>query len=180
MNSRITWIGLSAGATVIAADCYAATYHTVESAQKACFPGVADFAAADVILNRQQKKAIEKISGVRVSRDTQRVWKVTRAGQPIGWFLVDEVIGKHELITYALALNTNGEVRSIEIMEYREHYGDEIRQADWRVQFVGKKHGDKLKLESDIKNISGATLSCRHVTEGVRRLLALYELVLKQ
>ena len=36
-----------------------------------------------------------------------------------------------------------------------------------------------LKLDEDIQNISGATLSCRHLTDGVKRLLALYDLVLK-
>ncbi len=32
-----------------------------------------------------------------------------------------------------------------------------------------------MKLDADIRNISGATLSCRHVTEGVHRLLMVYE-----
>ncbi len=35
-----------------------------------------------------------------------------------------------------------------------------------------------LKLTEDIQNISGATLSSKHITDGVRRLLATYELVL--
>jgi Na+-translocating ferredoxin:NAD+ oxidoreductase RnfG subunit len=177
MNSRITWICLTT--TVAVAQGHATTYHTVESAQQACFPEGAKFTATDVKLTREQMKAIEQAGGTRMRHDTQRVWKVMRSDQFIGWFLVDEVIGKHELITYALALNPDGSVKSIEVMDYRENYGGEIRQADWRVQFLGKKHGDKLKLEVDIKNITGATLSCRHITEGVKRLLGLYEIVLK-
>ncbi len=35
-----------------------------------------------------------------------------------------------------------------------------------------------LKLTEDIQNISGATLSSKHITDGVRRLLATYDLVL--
>jgi Na+-translocating ferredoxin:NAD+ oxidoreductase RnfG subunit len=177
LNSRITWICLTA--TVAVAHGHATTYHTVESAQQACFPEGARFTSADVTLTREQMKAIEKTGGVPVRHDTQRVWKVMKNDQFVGWFIVDEVIGKHELITYALALNPNGTIKSIEVMDYRENFGSEIRQADWRVQFLGKKHGDKLKLEDDIKNITGATLSCRHITEGVKRLLSFYELVLK-
>ena len=93
--------------------------------------------------------------------------------------MVDEVIGKHEFITYALGLNPDGSVRQIEVMDYRENYGGEIRKPEWRNQFIGKRHGAKLKLDEDVKNISGATLSCRHLTEGVKRLLALHDLVLK-
>ena len=177
MNSRITLICLTA--TVAVTPGHATTYHTVESAQQACFPEGAKFTSADVKLTREQKQAIEKDADVRVRYDTQRVWKAMKSDRIVGWFLVDEVIGKHEWITYALALNPNGSVKSIEVMDYRENYGGEIRQADWRVQFLGKKHGAKLKLEDEIKNISGATMSCRHITEGVKRLLSFYELVLK-
>ncbi|MCB1687912.1 MAG: FMN-binding protein [Halioglobus sp.] len=34
-------------------------------------------------------------------------------------------------------------------------------------------------MGEDIPNISGATLSCRNVVDGVRRLLVLHDLVLK-
>jgi Na+-translocating ferredoxin:NAD+ oxidoreductase RnfG subunit len=159
---------------------YATTYHTVESAQKACFPEGAEFAPADVKLTREQMKVIEKASGVRVRLETQRVWKVVRDGKSAGWFIVDEVLGKHEFITWALALKPDGSVQSIEVMDYRETYGYEIRNADWRKQFLGRKNGAALRLDDDIKNISGATLSCRHITDGVKRLLALHDLVLKQ
>lgn len=177
MNSRITWICLTA--TVAVAHGHATTYHTVASAQHACFPEGATFTAADVKLTREQMKAIEKAGGGPVRHDTQRVWQAMKHDQFVGWFLVDEVVGKHELITYALALAPNGSVKSIEVMDYRENYGGEICQADWRVQFVGKKPGATLKLEADIKNITGATLSCRHITAGVKRLLGFYEIVLK-
>jgi Na+-translocating ferredoxin:NAD+ oxidoreductase RnfG subunit len=105
----------------------------------------------------------------------QKVWKVEGGG----WFLLDEVLAKHEFITYALGLNADGSVKQIEVMDYREAYGYEIRNEKWRAQFVGKTARSKLKLDDDIKNITGATLSCRHITEGVRRLLAFYDLVLK-
>jgi Na+-translocating ferredoxin:NAD+ oxidoreductase RnfG subunit len=177
--SRIHY--LAAGtALVIAAPGYATVYHTVESAQKACFPDATEFAAAEVKLTSAQMKAIEKDSGVRVRLDTQKVWRANKKGEFVGWFIVDEVLGKHEYITWALALNADGSVKSIEVMDYRETYGYEIRNADWRAQFLGKKHGAKLKLDGDIKNVSGATLSCRHVTDGVKRLLSFYELVLKK
>jgi Na+-transporting NADH:ubiquinone oxidoreductase subunit NqrC len=89
------------------------------------------------------------------------------------------VIGKHEFITYALALSPDGVVRGVEILDYRETYGGEIRNPAWRHQFVGKRPGSELQLGEDIKNISGATLSSRHVTDGIRRLLVTYQLLLK-
>ena len=93
---------------------------------------------------------------------------------------MDEVIGKHEFIVFAVGINPDGAVRQIEILSYREAYGFEVRQKKWRRQFVGKTSASPLELKQDIRNISGATLSCRHVTEGVKRTLALYEVVIKK
>lgn len=101
----------------------------------------------------------------------ERIWRVSSGG----WFFVDQVLGRHELITYALALEADGHVRGLEILEYRESHGGEVRNAGWRAQFVGKTAGERLQLDRDISNISGATLSCRHVIDGVKRLLQIYE-----
>ena len=87
------------------------------------------------------------------------------------------MIGKHEFITYAVALSLDGKVQGIEILSYRETHGGQIRNPEWRLRFVGKTVQDKFKLNQDIPNISGATLSCRNVTDGVKRLLAVQQLL---
>ena len=154
---------------------HAVTYLTVEQAQAAIFPGK-KLTPDDVKLTAAQRKAVEKASDVRVRNPDLKVWKVENGG----WFILDEVIGKHEFITYAVGLTDDGVVKQIEVMDYRETYGGQVRDQKWRAQFTGKKHGATLKLDDDIQNISGATLSSRHIADGVRRLLATYELVLKK
>lgn len=174
MKSEFVFIALPISA-IVAPSAFAVQYLTVDQAQKAIFPGKS-FAAALVKLTSAQRKAIEQACGVRVLRDEQQVWRVSGGG----WFVVDEVVGKHEFITYAVGLNADGSAKQIEIMDYRETYGGQIRDEKWRAQFVGKTSKSTLKLDTDIKNISGATLSCRHVTDGVKRVLALYDIALKR
>jgi FMN-binding domain len=172
------WIRWIAPATVMvgaATPGYATTYLTAEQAQQAIFPG-AKFTPANVRLTPEQMKAIESASGVRVRLNEQKVWRASNGG----WLIVDEALGKHEYITYALGLNADGTVRGVEVMEYRESYGYEIRNEAWRKQFAGKNSSARLKLDDDIKNISGATLSCRHITDGVKRLLAFYDVALRR
>jgi len=161
-------------AIVAVQSAYATQYLTLEQAQQAIFPG-ATFAPAFITFTDQQRREIERRADVNVRLREQRIWRASTGG----FFIVDEVVGKHEFITYAIGLNPDGSVRQIEIMDYRESYGYEIRNAVWRQQFVGKRAGDKLKLDDDIMNISGATLSCRHITDGVKRVLAVYEVTLK-
>ena len=151
-----------------------AIYFSIEQAQQAIFPG-ATFSAAPRTLTPEQVKAVEAATGARVRVKDIKVWKVSTGG----WFFVDEVLGKHEFITYAVGLTAHGAVKQIEIMDYRETYGGEVRGAKWRAQFTGKTARDPLKLDRDIQNISGATLSSRHITDGVKRLLAIHEVALR-
>ncbi|MBF6056776.1 FMN-binding protein [Thiomicrorhabdus sp. HH1] len=167
----------------VAAICtpaYAVEYLTVEQAQKALFSQADHFEEAFLELNEDQRDQIKDLSDVRQRWKTQKMWKAYQGSEFLGWFIVDKVIGKHEFITYATALDPNGGVLSIEIMDYRESYGSEITGAPWRAQFKGIQDPNTIRFNKNIANISGATLSCRNVSNGVKRLLAIYQLFLKQ
>ena len=167
MTSWHRWLAPPA-VMLCAGAAYGETYMSVEDAQASLFPGEA-LTRLDVTLTPAQIAAIEKLGGVNVRVKRLQVWKAASGGA----FFVDQVLGKHEYITWALAVDAGG-VRGLEILDYRETYGSEIRNAKWRAQFAGKSVAAPLKLDKDIRNISGATLSCRHITDGVKRLLATY------
>jgi hypothetical protein len=108
-----------------------------------------------------------------------RIWSAARDGVLLGHVFVDEVIGRQSLITYAVGIDTGGALRNLEILSYRESHGGEIRNAAWRGQFTHRHALEQLRFGTDIKNISGATLSSEHVTQGVRWLLALWQSALR-
>ncbi len=144
---------LAAPAAIVSTVPASATvYLTTAQAQHAIFPGASFTSAGQA-----------------------GVWRTSNGG----YFIVDQVFGKHEYITYAVGINPNGTVKQIEIMKYNESYGYEVRNPAWRAQFVGKTAGSTLQLNSDIKNISGATLSSKHITDGVKRVLQMYESTLR-
>src|SRR5262249_49278266 len=102
---------------VISTSAYATTYLSVEQAQRAIFPGLSFTTTAQ-----------------------PGVWRTSSGGV----FIVDKVVGKHEYITVAIGINPNRTVKQIEIMEYGESYGYEVRDAAWRAQFVGKSVASPL------------------------------------
>lgn len=176
---RWLWLPALAAPLVSSVSAYAVTYLTVEQAQELLFREASEFRKVKIVLNSEQKRAIERAAHVKVRNTELAAWRVEASGRQVGWFLVDEVLGKHEFITYAVALDASGAVRGVEILDYRETHGSEIRDARWRAQFLGKRAGATLKLDDDIANIAGATLSSKHITEGVRRLLATYAVALR-
>lgn len=170
-NPLVTGLGLAALAPI---SVHATVFLTVPQVQQAMF-GAASMQKIPLNLSQDQQKMLKKASGIYHPFAADQVYKVAGGG----WLVVDQVLGKHEMITYAVGLNADGSVKQVEVLEYRETYGGEVRNAKWRGQFVGKTANDALKLNQDIQNISGATLSSRHLTDGVKRILQLYPMLLK-
>ncbi len=156
---------------MVAPAAMATVYLSPEQALAVIFPDhkAADFKASTLQLTKDQRKAVATRTGLTVRDREIQVWTAADGSQ----MYVDLVVGKHEFITFGVGVDPGGNVRGVEILEYKETYGGEIRRPEWRKQFKGKKLGDGFKLGRDIMNISGATLSSRSVTDGVQRLLAI-------
>jgi Na+-translocating ferredoxin:NAD+ oxidoreductase RnfG subunit len=145
MTGWLKWTAPVAAVMSVVAPAYAAQYMTVEEAQKQAFPN-ATFTEVQA----------------------GRVWKA----QSGGYFYYDHVVGKHLLIDYTVAIGSDGRVRRVDILNYRESYGGEVHDANWLAQFVGKSNQNEVRVNADIRNISGATLSSTHLAEGVKKVLA--------
>jgi hypothetical protein len=168
----VSWSLLAPAAALVApAPVYAVDYLTVDQAQRLLFPDADAFQPREVTLDAEQQRLL----GAQLGSAPRARWQLSlalHAGQRLGLVVVDDVVGKFERITYATAIGMDGAVRGLEILSYRESHGFEVRLPAWRGQFRGKTAASPLRVGEDVANISGATLSCRHVTEGVRRIVA--------
>lgn len=153
---------------------YAQTYLSADEARQLIWGDVA-MTPQVVKLDEAQMKSIQESSETRVRHNEINAWRTPDGG----WFIIDQVIGKHENIDIAVGLEQDGSVRGIEILVYRETYGDQVRNSKWRAQFHGRNYSEVLKLDKHIRNISGATLSCRHITDGINRLTHTWDQVLQ-
>jgi hypothetical protein len=151
MSNWVRWTLPVAAVTAVASPAYAVVYMSLGAAQRAAFPSATQFVDHD-----------------------GRSWKAMAGDRLLGLVVLDHVIGKHLYIDYMVAFDTSGRVTKVDILQYRESYGGEVRQAGWLSQFVGKTSGSALRVGSDIRNISGATLSSLHLTEGIKRLVGTY------
>jgi len=158
-------------AVVAGAPAQATVYMSVEQAQKAMFPD-ATFTPNFVTLNQEQFNAIIKDSDVNVWTRDIKAWRVSTGG----WFILDQVRGRDDWISYAVAIDANGAVKSVEILECLEKW-DGITNPQWRGQFTGKHRGTSF---DDVQIITGSTLSSGQIAAGVKRLLSTYALVLAQ
>lgn len=157
----------------------AADYLSVDAAQHLLFETADLFREVTLTLTSTQRADMSRLAGPQPRHGALRVWRAGLAGKALGYFFVDEVIGRQDLITYAIAIDDRGVLGRIEILSYRESHGGEIRSRRWRDQFNGRNSHEQLQFPTDIKNIAGATMSSEHVTQGVRWVLALWQTALK-
>lgn len=175
MRITLASSALAATAAVAPAGAFAIDYLSADQAAKLMFPDADSFEARDLTLDAAQLQKLDA-QGVRGRSARWAVRVARRANATLGYVVTDDVIGKVELISYAVGIAADGSVKQIEILSYRESHGYEIRLPAWRKQFAGKTSASAMRVGEDIANISGATLSCNHVTDGVRRIVAVVEL----
>jgi Na+-translocating ferredoxin:NAD+ oxidoreductase RnfG subunit len=157
----------------------AATYLTTEAAQRTLFPDADSFVPVVLTLTEAEKQAVAEAAGPQAPHGDLRVWAAKRGDVVQGHVFVDNVIGREDFITYAVGIAADGKLRPVEILDYRESHGGEIRNKAWLAQFAGRSDPHQLRMNADIKNIAGATLSSEHVTAGVRRIVALWRATLQ-
>lgn len=170
-SAAVSAVALAAAPT----RAFAVDYLSAEQAGQLMFPDADAFEDRSLTLDAGQLQQLDA-QGVRARSANWSAKVARKAGATLGFVVVDQVVGKAELISYAVGVAADGSVRQVEILAYRESHGAEIKLPAWRRQFVGKTVAAPLRVGDDIANISGATLSCTHVTDGVRRIVAVVAL----
>lgn len=171
---------LGAAAALWNSRVFAAVFMEPEQARRAVLPQAASFQPLTLALDAGQLEAIARASGqarVPPSFQPQVFRGLDAGGTLVGHVIFDRVVGKYELIDYAAGFQLDGSASPVEVMAYRESHGAEIRNLAWRRQFAGRKSPGQMRFGEEIRNISGATLSCQHLTEGMQRLSALAHLL---
>jgi hypothetical protein len=167
--------------TLVPLDGPAKTYLTLEQALALAFDQPSNIERHELKWSLAQQETMEKKLDEKISRKSIVVYTgIMKSEKSHGIAVFDSVIGKHELIDYMIFMGNDGKIRWIEILSYRESYGGQIRNRGWRDQFKGSSAAQLPEPHRDISNISGATLSCRHVTEGVKRLLVILSFFRKE
>lgn len=179
--SRISFLAASGLALVVPPVhvAIAADYMSVDAAQRGLFAQAERFDEVVLALNPEQKQAVTQLAGPQPPHRSLRAWRAMRGSDVLGYVFVDEVLGRQDMITYAVGIDAGGKTSAIEVLAYRESHGGEIRGTAWRHQFDGRQGLEHMRFGTDIKNIAGATLSCEHVTQGVRWVTALWQVTLR-
>jgi thiamine biosynthesis lipoprotein len=154
----------------------AETLLTQDQALKVIFPKSESVKAETKSLSPDQRKTLAEDTGLRFPESEYSTFVATGKGQVDGYAVILNEIGKHENITFVVGVSPKGKVMDVAVMEYRESRGGEVKEQRFLSQFRGKTSSDPIRVNQDIVNYTGATLSSYAISRGVRRALALAHL----
>jgi hypothetical protein len=154
---------------------HAEVFLTEDAALKLMFPKSERIRKDLIRLTPEKKVQVEERIGWKFPEEEFEVYIGETGAQIDGYALIQNTIGKHKPMTYMVGVDPTGHVLNVELLVFRESRGSEVRAKRFNVQYEGKTVLDPVRLNKDIINISGATMSVRSFSAGVKRVLVLVD-----
>ncbi len=147
------------------------TYLTEEQALALVFPECDEIVTDEFVMTPEEKNSLEKLLSRRLYEDGFGVYIGKKKGSIQGYAIITEEIGKFHPFTFVVGVGTDGKITNIAILVYRESRGGEIAKKRFLYQFMGKSFKNPIRINKDIINVTGATMSVQCMCAGVRKVL---------
>lgn len=154
---------------------HAEVFLSEEQALTLMFPSSTRIRKELIRLTPQQKELVESRIGWKFPEETFEIYVGETGDRLDGYAVIHNTIGKHKPMTYMVGVDPKGHVSNVELMVFREARGSEIGRKRFNYQYEGKTVLDPVRVNRDIINISGATMSVRSMSAGVKRVLVLLD-----
>jgi Na+-translocating ferredoxin:NAD+ oxidoreductase RnfG subunit len=171
------------GATLAFAFACAATaahakvFYSRKEALALAFPEADRIEDESILLDDEQTRRIEQLAKSHLESRLVRIHRGYCKNELLGYAIIDVHNVRTLPEAFLVVLTPEGAVRTLRVLAFHEPL-EYMPSARWYQQFEGKTLAAPLRLGGDIHAIVGATLSSRATTEGVRRALALYQVVI--
>jgi hypothetical protein len=154
---------------------HAEVFMTEEDAVKIMLPKSERIRKTVIRLSQEKKDVIEQRIGWKFPEESFEMHIGETGGKIDGYAMVHNTIGKHKHMTYMVGVDTRGACTDVELLVFREARGSDVGRKRFNAQYEGKTVFDPIRINKDIINISGATMSVRSISAGVKRVLVLVD-----
>ena len=148
---------------------------TVDQALKEVFPECDEILYDEFPLSADEKSQLQNTLRRKIYEDGFIVYVGMKSGEIDGYAIITEEVGKFHPYTFIVSVKPNGKIDKIAILVYRESRGAEIAKKRFLYQFKGKSLKNRIRINRDIINISGATMSVVTMCKGVKKVLGVID-----
>ena len=177
MSSR----ALAAVALLLAAcaagELRAEVFYTQKEALALAFPEADRIEKHTFVLSDAQHAQIEKLARSPLESRLVQIHTAWRGDELLGHAHIDVHTVRTKSEGLIIVLDAAGRVQSVRVLAFYEPL-DYLPTERWYERFAGRGGSDPLAVGRDVDAVSGATLTARATTEGVRRMLAYHAILL--
>ncbi|HKJ88358.1 MAG TPA: FMN-binding protein [Gammaproteobacteria bacterium] len=174
-----TLAGAALTAVALLLPCPSGAAGPEEGAVRAAFPGADRIERDTLFLSHAEQERLRQRARAPVDSRLFPVFEAYQGDRLLGYGFIDQRTVRTKLATFLVALGPDGAVRKVRVLGWIEP--PDYRPGErWLDQFEGQELSGSLRLGGAIQGMSGASLSSRTFTDGVRRILALYRVKLAE
>lgn len=155
----------------------AAVFHSRAEIADLAFPDSDHVEARDIFLSPEQRERIERAAGSSLEGDLVTVYAGYTGARLDGYAVLDSHLVRTLPETLLIVLDGSGAVEATYVMAFHEPL-DYLPGKRWLGLLEERRLSDDLRVGRSIVGVTGATLSARAVVSSVRRVLAIYEVLL--
>lgn len=159
-------------------DASAKVFASQKQALAEAFPNATRIERQTLLIRRAQTEKIEAITHEALESKVLVIHRAYQGDELIGYAHIDVHNVRTKPEAFLVVLTPKGKVESVRILAFHEPL-DYLPTPRWYEQFAGTTKDDALRVGHDIHGVVGATLSARAATDGVRRMLAYWQVLLR-
>lgn len=153
-------------------------FYSKNEAMHLAFGDDAEVEMQPLFLTEQQIADLEKSARVKFDSALFTFYVGRRNGEITGYAAIESHTVRTKPETLLILLSPDGELENIEVLAF--HEPPEYQPgAAWLAQFYHRALAD-MDFNSGIHGITGATLSAQSALTSVRKVMAVYQLVVKK
>lgn len=158
-------------------DLPAKVFYAKDEAIKAAFPEADIVENKTFFLTEDQQKQVETLARTRLDSKLVTMYLGRRGEKLLGYAMIDAHTVRTLPEAVMVVLTPDGRVASTLILAFYEPL-DYLPPERWLKQFDQARLTPDLRVGGRIAGITGATLTARAMAESVRKVLALYQVLI--
>lgn len=162
----------------VSSNSYARVFISKDEALKLAFPDSDTIEKQSLFLSKTDVESIEKLGRSKLDSRLFLFYVGMKNGEAIGYAAIDTHTVRTKSQTILVVINPDGSLNYTEILAFFEPLEYKPTES-WIDLFKDKKITNGIKIGYDIPNISGATLSSNSTANAVKKILAVFEIVVK-
>ena len=158
----------------------AEVFYARDEALALAFPDDTAVESKTAFLTAAQVAAVKERAGLESDSPLFHYYVGRREGAVVGYAVIETHVVRTLPETLLIVLTPDGVVERVTLLAFYEPR-EYMPSTRWLAQFNGRKGRDGgWRVGHDVHGITGATLTANAASQAMRKILVLYELVMRQ